>query len=185
MFKGKNKFIGERIYLRTLTEEDANVAYCGWLNDLKVNKFLATKGVTMAELKAYIKDKNSQRDILFLGIFLKNYDKFIGTIKLGPIDLVLRKSNIATMLGDKNYWGQGLTLEAMNLLISYCFKDLKLKEVYLGVIKQNLAAKRVYEKAGFIPKVGIFDMSVNYDNKKYNQITMSLTREAWLANIKK
>ncbi len=185
MFKGKDKFISDRLYLRTLDANDANEVYCSWLNDPEVNKFLATKHATTQELVDYIKEKNNHDDILLLGIFMKESNKFIGTIKLGPVDSILKKSNIAVMLGDKSSWGKGFGLEALNILIGHCFIRLKLEEVYLGVIKQNLAALSLYKKAGFGEVVGRFDMLVNYDGEEFNQITMSLTRECWLDKIKK
>lgn len=175
-FKNKKlKFAGDRIYLRTLEVIDATEEYCSWLNDLEINRFLATKSTTTAELRSYILKKNAQPDTLFLGIFFKDGDLHIGTITLRSIDLTAGKATIAMMIGNKNYWGKGLIGEAMRLLIDYCFKELDLKEIDLGVVAQNVSAIRAYEKIGFVEtgrKLG-----VDYGKEKYDEIIMALKRK--------
>ena len=168
----KLKFIGDRIYLRALETADATEEYVGWLNDPEVNRFLVTKSSTIDELRAYIAKKSGQSDILFLGIFLKDGDKHIGTITLRGIDLVNGKATIAMMIGNKNYWGKGLIGEAMRLLIDYSFWELGLKEINLGVVTQNVSAVRAYEKMGFIEVER--RMNVKYGDESYDEIIMAL-----------
>lgn len=176
-FKNKKlKFIGERIFLRTLEVDDATEEYTSWLNDPEVNRFLATKSATVESVRDYILQKREQDDALFFGIFLKENGAFIGTIKLEPIDLPDKKATIAMMIGNKNYWGRGLMPEATKLLINYCFGELGLDEVNLGVLDQNVAAIRAYEKVGFkethrVPK------SVNYSGVVYDHVFMVLKRQ--------
>lgn len=168
----KLKLIGERIYLRLMEISDATEEYCGWLNDPEVNRFLVIKSSTVDESRVYIVQKNGQPDALFFGIFLKDDNRHIGTIKLESIDLVTGKAEIAMMIGDKNYWGNGLIGEAMRLLIEYSFKELGLKEIDLGVVAQNKSAIRAYEKMGFVEtgrKLG-----VKYGNENYDEIIMAL-----------
>jgi len=163
--KGK-KIEGDRIYLRVLDEEkDATEEYCDWLNDPDVNKYLETKEATISELMQYIKDKNNDPNSLFLGVFLKKDSKHIGNIKLEPIDFDDKKATLGILIGNKEYWGRGLGTEATKLLIEYAFNTLDLIEVNLGVISENKAAIRVYEKVGF-----------NYENKTPGNIVMSIKR---------
>lgn len=144
-----DKLTGERIYLRSLTADDATQTYADWLCDPQVNRFLATKQATPDELRAYIAKKNSQTDTYFFGIFLKDSDRQIGTIKLEPIDLANRAATIAVMIGDKTCWGKGYNPEAMRLLINFCFQKLGLVEMNLGVRGSHVAAIRSYQKLGF------------------------------------
>lgn len=164
-------FIGERVYLHKMGESDATTSYASWLNDVEVNKYLATKSATVDELKSYIATKNSQPNTLLFGIFSKEDDGHIGTIKLEPIDTVAKVATIAIMIGDKRYWGKGLAVESMQLLIDYCFSDLGLKEVNLGVLAQNEPAIRAYQKLGFEEakrEIG----TVHYPNGIFDQVTM-------------
>ena len=53
------------------------------------------------------------------------------------------------LIGDKNYWGKGIGTEALNLLVDWAFRNLEISKIDLGVLRDNKAAIRVYEKAGF------------------------------------
>ena len=79
------KILGDGIYLRTLTPDDASVRYRNWLNDPEVNQYLETRESTVAALKAYIKKQIDNPNSLFLGIFDSWNDIHIGNIKLEPI----------------------------------------------------------------------------------------------------
>ena len=163
----------ERIYLRTLTNSEANEQYRSWLCDPEVNRFLATKSATIQELCDYIKQKNEQSDALFYGIFWRASDEFIGTIKLEPINISEHKAVIAIMVGDKNYWGKGVAGEAMGLLMNYAFTELGILEMELGVIGQNVSAIRAYEKLGF-KEVKREIGKVRYEDEVLDQVTMRL-----------
>lgn len=176
-FKAKKlQFEGRRVFLRVLEATDGTEEYAHWLNDPEVNKFLATKSATVDEVKDYIIKKDNQDDALFFGIFLKENGTHIGTLKLEPIDLVGKKATIAVMIGNKNYWGKGYTPEAMKLLIDYCFDELKLNEVNLGVLDQNLGAIRAYEKLGF-RETHREPKSVDYNGTVYDHVFMALRKD--------
>lgn len=162
-----------RLYLRMLSETDATATYAGWLNDPEVNRFLATKHATIPELQEYIRIKNSKDDTLLFGIFLNEGDKHIGTIKLEPIEPTQKRATIAIMIGDKDHWGKGLAMEAMQLLMDYSFKELGVREMHLGVIGQNTSAIKVYKKLGFI-EVQRKLHSVQYGNEVFDQVEMIL-----------
>lgn len=140
---------GSRVILRILEDRDATERYAGWLNDPEVNRFLATKSATVTELREYIAKKHAQKDALFFGIYLKENDLIIGTVKLEPIELPKKRATIAVMIGEKTEWGKGYAGEAMKLLMDWCFDELGCEEVNLGVVAKNIAAIRAYEKLGF------------------------------------
>ena len=167
------KIDGNRIFLRILRQSDATKEYCGWLNDSRVNLYLATKRATIAGLKKYIREKNKSSNALLFGIFFRENQKHIGNIKLEPIDFKESKTTVGIMIGDKNYWGKGLATEAIKLLTDFAFRKLKLGEVNLGVISEHKSAIKAYKKAGLkIDKVE--KKSVRYGNKVYDKLTMSI-----------
>ena len=166
---------GKRIYLKLLTKENASPVYCSWLNDPEVTKYLKTKKATIARLKKYIQEKNENLNCLFLGIFFKKNKKHIGNIKLEPIDFRKKKATIGIMIGDKNYWGKGLATESLKLLVDYGFHKLNLKEVNLGVVSENKAAIKIYQKAGF--KINkIEKKSIHRNNKLFDRIIMKIKK---------
>jgi len=172
MFNMNLKIKGESVYLKNLREKDATEDYCRWLNDPGVNKYLETRKVTIEGLKKYIKEKNTADNCLFLCILDRESGKHIGNIKLEPIDFESKKAVLGILIGDKNYWGKGIGTEATKLLVDYAFNNLNIKEVNLGVISENKAAIRVYEKAGF-KTTKIEKDAIDHDGKKYDKIIMS------------
>jgi RimJ/RimL family protein N-acetyltransferase len=178
MIKIKEKIIGNQIYLRHLTLDDASSEYRNWLNDKEVNRYLDNKyrngaRATIKELKEYIGERNKDQNCLLLGIFYKKNKKHIGNIKLAPIEPDGKKATIGVLIGDKDYWGMGIATEAIKLLIDYAHKELNILEFNLGVLPQNKPAIRVYEKNGF-KSDHIKRKSVRYGNKLYDNLIMVL-----------
>jgi len=166
---------GNRIYLRVLEVKDATQEYCDWLNDPEVNKYLETKGATIEGLKEYINEKNKSSNCLFFGIFYRENDEHIGNLKLEPIDFDSKRATFGILIGDKKYWGMGIGVEVTKLIVDWAFDILNLKEVNLGVIAENKAAVKIYEKVGFHID-NIEKKSIKSDNKFYDKITMSIKR---------
>lgn len=171
----EKKIIGERIYLRKLTQDDATMEYCGWLNDPQVNMYLETRRATVDDLKKYIQEQLDNPNSLFYGIFDKDSGKHIGNIKLEPIDWPGRKADLGILIGNKEYWGQGFGTEAVKLAVSHGFDELGLKEIGLDVISENAAARKAYENAGF-KVVGIKKNAVNHDGKLYDDVIMAIKK---------
>lgn len=166
---------GERIYLKIMQAENATADYAGWLNDPEVNKYLETKGATVEELKNYITEKLADDNCLFFGIFIKAGDKHIGNVKLEPIDWEKKFAVFGILIGDKNYWGQGLATEATKLIIDLAFNKLNLETLELGVIAENAAAMKVYKKIGFkVDKIN--KAAVHYNGRPLDQIIMTIKK---------
>ena len=53
------------------------------------------------------------------------------------------------MIGEKMVWGQGIANESSRLALNYCFNELGLKKIYLGVIAENKRAIQSYKSIGF------------------------------------
>ena len=80
------------------------------------------------------------------------------------------------MIGDKLSWGKGFANEASKEIIKYCFNEIKLSQITLGVIEENINAVILYKKMGFI----IDDIKKNigiYNQKMCNSLRMSLNAE--------
>lgn len=170
-------FTSNRLVLRTMKISEATETYASWLNDPEVNLFLETKSATISELIDYISEKDLKPDALFCGIFLKEDGTHIGTIKLEPIKLEQKKATIAIMIGDKQQWGKGYAGESMQLLINWCFDELKLDVIELGAIGKNTAAIHAYEKLGFREvrrEIG----SVQYRDDIHDHVLMELKRRS-------
>lgn len=124
--------------------------YLSWMRNVKANPFIqgVDENFTVQNLTNYVLEKNNSKTALLLGIFVKS-DKFhIGNIKLEPI-IPRTSATIGILVGEENWRGKGVGFEVMSRVLEYCFKDLNLDTVELGVNKKNIAAIKLYSRIGF------------------------------------
>lgn len=100
-------------------------------------------------LDSFIKEKN------VLAIVDKQSQKVIGSLGLHAswadeeeCYQNLKSKDVGYVLS-KDYWGQGLMLEAVNALIIYAFDQGDLDLLTCGHFTYNAQSKRVIEKCGF------------------------------------
>lgn len=171
----ENRVIGERVYLRSLTIEDATLEYLSWLNSSETNKYLETRHSTMEELRDYLKVRVNRPDVFFAGVFDKTNDRHIGNVKLEPIDWERKSAVFGILIGNPMYRGKGFGTEATKLVAKHAFDDLGLTDIELGVIAENLAGCRAYEKAGF-KIIDVKKGAVNHDGVLFDDVVMRLTK---------
>jgi len=148
---------GDRIYLRRLELNDINKNYLSWLNDKKVNYYLETghTPVSMTELRDYFNRVSNTENCIPIAIVCKKTDKHIGNLKLEPIDFKHKKATLGVLIGDKKYWGSGYGTDSLKVVLKYCFNNLNILRVNLGVYAEHKAAIKLYKKVGFVEE-GVF-----------------------------
>lgn len=142
---------GERISLREVRLSDVNDRYYRWMNDHEVTSYLESRFYpnSMEGILEFVKDKLGDTANVFLAIILKDGDRHIGNIKLGPINWLHRRADIGLLIGEKDLWGQGYATEAIKLVCDYAFKKINLHKVTAGCYDENVGSTRAFEKAGF------------------------------------
>ncbi|HVU12591.1 MAG TPA: GNAT family protein [Phototrophicaceae bacterium] len=83
---------------------------------------------------------------LVLGIVRKADQQLLGMIDARPNERH-QHAELGYWIG-KPYWNQGYASEAARRLVDYCFAELGLQRVYASYFSQNIASRRVMEKAG-------------------------------------
>ena len=152
----------ERLILKPLNLSFLSQEYVDWMNDSHVNEFLSSGGDYSLEKLKFFLIEVEQKDILFWAINIKNSSKHIGNIKIDPVEIKHGICEYGIMMGDKNQWGKGFAYEASRLVIDFCFKNLGLRKMNLGVVESNLKAVRLYEKLNFVIEGQLIDqLSVN------------------------
>jgi RimJ/RimL family protein N-acetyltransferase len=160
----------ERLYFKPLSRLHLSKNYVNWINDSDVNKYLESGGdYTIEKLESYL-EQQEKKEILFWAIHLKKSNKHIGNIKIDPIYFDDNAGEYGIMMGEKNEWGKGFAYESSLKIIDYCFKNLGLIEIRLGVKIDNIAAVRLYEKLGFIKynilkEQGVIRMKLHRNDK--------------------
>ncbi len=150
------------IRLRGLKDSDLPQMY-NWVNDYEVIRFTNTfTPVSEIEHISWYKSLPDRKNQTLFGIEIVEEKKLIGTCGLFEIDYPNRKAELRIKIGEKDEWGKGYGLQAVEELLKYGFNTLNLNRIWLKVLSDNIAAVRIYEKAGFI-KEGLLksDMFVN------------------------
>jgi [ribosomal protein S5]-alanine N-acetyltransferase len=143
------KINGKRIYLKILNINDDLTSYLKWMNSADIVCFTESrdKFYSHEDLIDYISVMSNDANKLF-GIYLNN-NTHIGNIKLGNINTVHKRADIGIIIGEKTIWGQGFATEAIELVVSYAFKELNLKKVIAGMYVNNTGSYRAFLKCGF------------------------------------
>ena len=162
-----------RLLLKPMDTKFITESYLSWMNDLDVCKFLETSiPYSEVELQDFVNLMIAKK-VLFWAITLKHDASHIGNIKINPINKKHLIGEYGILMGDRNNWGKGIAKEASQSVISYCFDSLNLRKITLGVIKDNIAAVKLYESLGFEVE-GIYRMHGIYDGKYCDAIRMAL-----------
>ena len=140
----------ERLILRPWQESD--------LADF--NEYASVDGV--GQLAGWLPHKNMEESQMILNMFiagkktialeLKENGKVIGSVGLEDIDFKDAEHLLGREIGyvlSKAYWGRGLMPEAVNALISYCFRELAFDWLTCDHFIWNKQSCRVIEKCGF------------------------------------
>jgi len=97
----------------------------------------------------------------------------VGTIGLHHLES-RHKAELGYWLG-RDYWGQGIVTEAVELVTHYAFSTLHLRRVYAYVFPFNGGSQRVLEKAGYV-REGLLRKNVNKKGKILDEIVYAKIR---------
>ena len=163
----------DRLILEPISIKFCTKEYVNWLNDKEVYQYLDTGGnYTLEGLSDYLTEY-TENPVLFWAIIVKETNSHIGNIKIDPINKKHLIGEYGILMGDRNNWGKGFAKEASLSVISYCFDTLNLRKITLGVIKDNIAAVKLYESLGFEVE-GVYRMHGKYDGKYCDSFRMAL-----------
>ena len=163
-----------RLFLKPLNTSFLSEEYLRWMNDKKIVKYMSTGGdYNLKRLNDYLEDLN-ENPKYFWAIILKQNHKHIGNVKIDPIDFSNKTGEYGIMIGEKTVWGQGIACESSKLALKYCFNELGLKKIFLGVIAENKRAIQSYKNIGFSEEY--FKKKFHYLKGEYHDfIRMSIT----------
>ena len=168
----------ERLILRPLSTEFCSSRYVGWMNDPEVTRYMESGGdYTSEKLEDFLVGVE-RSEILFWAVLLKDSEKHIGNIKIDPVNMRHLTAEYGIMMGDREEWGKGFATEASRTVINYCFNEVGLRKITLGVVKDNVAAVRTYEKLGFEIE-GNLRKQVIYDNGYLDILRMARFNESF------
>jgi RimJ/RimL family protein N-acetyltransferase len=142
------RIVSEDIILRPLEKEDLPHKV-KWYNDPDISKTLILNERLELDKTIQwfngIRNNSSRVDWL-----IENTNcRPIGLISLVAMDAEQRSTEIYIVIGEKDYWGRGVMLEAETLVIGWAFDVLKLKTIRAETRMDNIASAITMKKLGF------------------------------------
>ena len=137
------------IIIRPLKLEDINKNYISWFRDNKVTEYLEARNISIDESKKYLTDGILHRNYYIYAICDKNTEEHIGNIKIGPLRRYDGISDLVTIIGNRNYWGNGVGTEAIKLVVQKAFFEGGLRKFSASIDSNNRGSLNAYQRAGF------------------------------------
>ncbi len=173
---------GQDVNLRPFTLDDVTEKYQAWLLDEETVKYLDVGFAdrSLPALRNWAKGVISDQNRFFFMIVHRENQNEIGTCNL-QIDQTHRHSNYGYLIGDKEWWGTGIPLQAQVVLFDFAFDVLGNRRFYAGVRSDNVMSQFNLRRLGF-KKEGIFrqHVCVNPDQEEYSDaVYYGLMAEEW------
>ncbi len=138
------------LYLRKLTVEDTE-QIVEWRNKVEVrSNFIYQNLFTREGHLTWFHEMLETKKAYQFMVCEKESNRAIGSVYLRDVDLQHQKAEYGIFIGETFARGKGYGTEAAKLILEYGFEELKLHRIYLRVFADNVAARRSYEKAGFV-----------------------------------
>lgn len=170
--------IGDKVVLRPVEKSDLDGPYAEWINLQEADIFTehAQFPHSREDLERYLEDRDASEHHIWLAIIEWEPRRHIGSVELSDIDWVHRKARYSIIIGDRSAQGKGYGFEASILLLRHAFGKLNLNRLELGVHEDNTAARRLYEKLGFVEE-GRLRQAFLRDGSYHDLIVMGLLAE--------
>jgi RimJ/RimL family protein N-acetyltransferase len=163
----------ERLIYKPVSMQHLSEEYVEWMNDPEVTRYMESGGnYTIEKLEEFLKQVE-KKEIMFWGIHLKENGLHLGNIKIDPIQLKHGLGEYGIMMGRKSEWGKGYAAEASRRIIDFCFEELNLRKITLGVVMDNEGAVRLYKKLGFTLE-GVYKRHALYGSKYCDVARMAI-----------
>ncbi|MBW2965154.1 GNAT family N-acetyltransferase [Candidatus Woesearchaeota archaeon] len=173
---------GKRIdlYIPTMKDVDGIVKHA---NDPKIAQWLDNlphpykrKDGEFFVKKIVRKGVEAKTDYPFV-IYEKEHGEIIGGIGIHHVNNKHKHAEIGYWIGRK-FWRQGYGTEAVNLLLRFAFRRLKMNKVYARAFGPNKASQALLKKAGFKPE-GLFRKHSFKHGKFHDEPRFGLLREEY------
>jgi RimJ/RimL family protein N-acetyltransferase len=126
---------------------DRLAAIVHWRNDPVVNRYLRQGILTLDDVQEWYTQHFSGTEHQLFAVYA---DKtLIGYCTLSHIDPIHRSCEIGIVIGEKQYWNQGVGASAVTHLTTLAFTVYHLHRVYAVIHGDNIASRRCFEKVGF------------------------------------
>ena len=139
-------------YLRELERKDLNIIN-KWRNDPELIEFLGApfRYINLdVDVKWYESYMNNRGNVVRCAITEDDKDDILGLVSLVSINYMNQSAEFHIMIGDIQNQGRGIGTYAVNTMLNHAFNNMNLQRVELTVLEENVRARHLYEKCGFV-----------------------------------
>ncbi|MCF8372127.1 MAG: GNAT family N-acetyltransferase [Bacteroidales bacterium] len=167
----KNEYVSERLFLKEIDIKEIDDRVLLWFKDDELMRFYTSskREITKEVLIKSIMDGKENNNLFTFGLYDKAENIIIGTIKLGPINHSHKTSDLVILIGDRNYLGKGLAVEAIKLGNRLAFEEFDMRKLYGGMYLSNISSIKAYTRAGWIAE-GRLKGQYFVDNKNEDRL---------------
>jgi RimJ/RimL family protein N-acetyltransferase len=183
----ERKGVTHKIVLGPPVDEEKTVAtMTHWMNNNRNRLFMAAPGgeVISAEKEWLTKITTDETKYVWMVYF---DGTLVGDIGLHDVNRVHGNAELGILIGEKEFWGQGIAPVIEAAISDFSFKNLMsngLHKIYAYVLEGNGRSQKALEKAGF-RMVGTFKDEVFRNGKWSDCWCGELIARKWLRNRKR
>lgn len=167
-------YSGTLVRLRAVEPRDAE-PFHRWLNDPDVTSTLGVRYPLSASAEREWVEQAGVASYTNCHFAVETLDgELLGTCGLFNTALPENRSaELGIQIGDKARWGQGYGTDTVRTLCRFGFEEMNLHRIELIVFAHHVAARRVYEKVGFVVEAVAREAHWG-DGRWYDDVYMSL-----------
>lgn len=178
---GTREIKTQRLLLRRLREDDAGAMYTNYASDSEVTRYLTWQAHKSIEVSrkyiAVLVSEYGDQDTYRWGVEFGG--EIIGVIDVVDCDIKNSVCEIGYVIG-KAWWGSGIMTEALKAVIHYLFTVPGFNCVCARHDVENIASRRVMEKAG-MREEGVLRSRIHFSDGKYHDVMYhSLLRDEYM-----
>ena len=122
-----------------------------WVNDSEVMRLMDRGSPVEEEAHlAWFASIRAAEHCAYFAIEAGAESAHVGNVWLWDVDRRHRKAELRVMVGDARVRQQGIGSAAIDQLAEHAFQELGLHRIYAYVLATNSAARRAFERSGFI-----------------------------------
>lgn len=172
---------GKNVFLRYVLLDDFEEMQILYRESREFYKGLVNPPDTIEKFTAYVESNDSETNECFVICRISD-DKIVGSITLSQIfRKAFQNCYLGYALGVK-YVGNGFMTEAVNLILRYAFKNLKLHRIEANVQPENLPSIAVLMRCGFT-KEGFSRKYLKIKGKWRDHERFAIIKEDWRNNL--
>ena len=174
----------ERLRIREFKQSDLDAVY-EYSGDSDVVRYMPFGPNTLEQAQGFLErvmanQYEENRVNYEMAVILKENNVLIGGCRINKVDKI--KAHIGYIF-NKKHWGKGYATEVTRALVDFGFKELGVHRIYATTDVDNIASKRVLEKAGMVLEGRLREDMIIHDRYR-DSLILGILKPEWNQNNK-